>query len=531
MNSSLHTVNASMIISWLVIAGLFLLVIFQYREVTRYRRRFNRLLGERLGLGGEGRAPHSTQSWFVGELMLPVILLDTAKARVLSISPGAREWLAGLGVCRPETFIERQLADNDGENLSFRELKEQLSLRHRQSVSFIDQVELVDDVGRTRRLAINVTSLPLACTRGDQLLVFVSGVMSETGDDTAFQKFYQLIGATLTQPSLPLALNSILSALAKTTSQPVSLSVSIYRPETDSLELTTRRDLPDALTDPLKTAAAGYGHGVHATAAILDRPVLQDLRKPNDSVPRALAAKMMAAGVTFWASWPVCGLNGQLLGTLDVYGNRPGVIDRLSGRVPLAIHLAAATLERHHAAREVQARVQSLERQALFDHLTGLYSRGKTEEAMRQAIAHAQRYKTPLALAMFDIDLFKRINDTWGHDMGDEVLRSLANRVRQTVRGADVVGRWGGEEFLLLLPETRLEDAMLVAENIRKKAEDCNYSPVPVVTVSLGVAGYQLGDTPETLVKKADEALYAAKEAGRNRVVAHTGSGYREAAS
>jgi diguanylate cyclase (GGDEF)-like protein len=174
--------------------------------------------------------------------------------------------------------------------------------------------------------------------------------------------------------------------------------------------------------------------------------------------------------------------------------------------------------------------VQSLERQALFDHLTGLYSRGKTEEAMRQAIAHAQRYKTPLALAMFDIDLFKRINDTWGHDMGDEVLRSLANRVRQTVRGADVVGRWGGEEFLLLLPETRLEDAMLVAENIRKKVEDCNYSPVPVVTVSLGVAGYQLGDTPETLVKKADEALYAAKEAGRNRVVAHTGSGYREAA-
>tara|TARA_R100000789_G_scaffold71369_1_gene67122 strand:- start:145 stop:651 length:507 start_codon:yes stop_codon:yes gene_type:complete len=134
-----------MIISWLVIAGLFLLVIFQYREVTRYRHRFNRLLGERLGL------------------------------------------------------------------------------HHRESVSFIDQVELVDDVGRTRRLAINVTS--------------------------------------------------------------------------------------------------------------------------------------------------------------------------------------SATLERHHAAREVQARVQNLERQALFDHLTGLYSRGKTEEAMRQAIAHAQRYKTPLALAMFDIDL------------------------------------------------------------------------------------------------------------------------------
>lgn len=100
MNSSLHTINASMIISWLVIAGLFLLVIFQYREVTRYRRRFNRLLGERLGLDGEGRAPHSTQSWFVGEL------------------------------------------------------KGQRSLRHHEPVSFIDQVELVDDVGRTQRLAI-----------------------------------------------------------------------------------------------------------------------------------------------------------------------------------------------------------------------------------------------------------------------------------------------------------------------------------------------------------------------------------------
>src|SRR5690554_7942928 len=104
MNSSLHTINASMIISWLVIAGLFLLVIFQYREVTRYRHRFNRLLGERLGPDGQARVPHSTQSWFVGEL------------------------------------------------------KAQLSLHHRESVSFIDQVELVDDVGRTRRLAINVTS-------------------------------------------------------------------------------------------------------------------------------------------------------------------------------------------------------------------------------------------------------------------------------------------------------------------------------------------------------------------------------------
>jgi two-component system cell cycle response regulator len=126
---------------------------------------------------------------------------------------------------------------------------------------------------------------------------------------------------------------------------------------------------------------------------------------------------------------------------------------------------------------------------------------------------------------MLDVDFFKQINDSYGHDVGDEVLREFANRISANVRGIDLACRFGGEEFVVVMPDTDLSFAYMVAERLRQSVADAPFmvsatsKQVPV-TISIGVASSSNGDTPEVLLKRADQALYRAKRDGRNRVVA-----------
>jgi diguanylate cyclase (GGDEF)-like protein len=134
----------------------------------------------------------------------------------------------------------------------------------------------------------------------------------------------------------------------------------------------------------------------------------------------------------------------------------------------------------------------------------------------------ARRINRPFSAMIFDIDHFKKINDEYGHAAGDQTLRGLAERCRMSSRAVDVIGRYGGEEFVVLLPETNLESARLVAERLRqtimKNPFETNAGPLEV-TISIGVAESSKLDTLKTLVERADIALYEAKHAGRNRVM------------
>jgi len=163
-----------------------------------------------------------------------------------------------------------------------------------------------------------------------------------------------------------------------------------------------------------------------------------------------------------------------------------------------------------------------IEQQALVDGLTGLSNRRHAEDRLASELARAQRFGGPLAVVMSDLDDFKAVNDVHGHPVGDTVLREFARVLGATVRDADVAGRWGGEEFLLVLPGTDSAGAALLAERIRAHlAEGSLLTPegVPVrVTASFGVAAYEEGQNLETLVATADSALYEAKRAGKNRV-------------
>ena len=166
--------------------------------------------------------------------------------------------------------------------------------------------------------------------------------------------------------------------------------------------------------------------------------------------------------------------------------------------------------------------LEEVQRLAITDSLTGLHNRRHLLELARHELQRARRYRLPMSVFMLDIDEFKRVNDTYGHAIGDQVLQGVAECCRQELRGVDVLGRYGGDEFAAVLSETGLPAACQVAERLRKsiaqRALDTKAGQV-TVTVSLGVA--VLDDehlAPETLLDHADQALYVAKQSGRNRV-------------
>lgn len=172
----------------------------------------------------------------------------------------------------------------------------------------------------------------------------------------------------------------------------------------------------------------------------------------------------------------------------------------------------ASALARHRL-------IESLMHKALHDRLTGLFNRNKIEEVLQHELDRSQRYDNPLSILLFDVDNFKIINDNFGHDVGDRVLRELSVLVSQKLRAADLIGRWGGEEFIVVLTETPLDKAIGVANTIRRDVEANNFGLHQSLTISIGVAEYIAGDTKNSLIKRSDIALYQAKSSGRNNVV------------
>ena len=173
--------------------------------------------------------------------------------------------------------------------------------------------------------------------------------------------------------------------------------------------------------------------------------------------------------------------------------------------------------------KEIEAQNEALramlERQALSDPLTDLPNRRAFDSEAERAIAQAQRDGSPTAVGVADVDLFKRVNDTYGHAVGDEVLRTLSRAMKSAQRRGDLLGRIGGEEFGILLPRTTLDAALIVTERMRTYVQEAKTvladGRTIQVTISIGVTALRASDT---VLDRADEALYRAKQAGRNRV-------------
>lgn len=181
---------------------------------------------------------------------------------------------------------------------------------------------------------------------------------------------------------------------------------------------------------------------------------------------------------------------------------------------------AATTINRANVYAEIL-------KHATLDALTGFYNRRQLEERIKQEVSGAKRQKRNLCTIMTDIDYFKNVNDTYGHAAGDLVLKNVSSVIKHQLRDYDIAGRYGGEEFAIILPYTKIEEAQMVAQRLRRAVENTKIDISKVntdtdekiigVTISLGISEYKPGDNEKTLLQKADKALYKAKESGRNR--------------
>ena len=156
---------------------------------------------------------------------------------------------------------------------------------------------------------------------------------------------------------------------------------------------------------------------------------------------------------------------------------------------------------------------------ATLDMLTGLSNRFQFDNVLEHSISMAARYGRPLSLLLIDIDHFKEVNDRFGHLAGDDILKKLAQLLKGSVRKSDVIARWGGEEMVILLPDSELSAAVMLAETLRKRIAEYPFEKVGGVTCSIGAVQWQAGENTDDLFHRADEKLYTAKEEGRNRVV------------
>ncbi len=225
-------------------------------------------------------------------------------------------------------------------------------------------------------------------------------------------------------------------------------------------------------------------------------------------------------------------VNGRVMGSLQlVAGDREAFNEEDAQLLWVLVHVAENLLTREHAN-------ESLMMFAFTDHLTGLRTRGYFEQQLELEIKRSERKSEAFALLMLDIDHFKNLNDTYGHGIGDQVLREIAAVLTEDMREVDTVARYGGEEFVIILPETTEPEGMAVAERIRNAVAQRTFLSGPemagiaplALTISIGISNFPADSRDKKeLMGFADAALYAAKDQGRNRVLPHAASVRKEA--
>ncbi|HEX2205790.1 MAG TPA: diguanylate cyclase [Longimicrobium sp.] len=208
----------------------------------------------------------------------------------------------------------------------------------------------------------------------------------------------------------------------------------------------------------------------------------------------------------------------------DDYIAKPYNFQELEARVRAMLRIKHLQDELDQKNRELEVANKRLRKLSITDGLTGLFNHRHVHELLREEFERSHRTGEPIAVAMLDLDRFKQINDTYGHPTGDVILYETARILGETAREIDMPGRYGGEEFIVILPNTEEEEAGRFAERVRQAVEGHVYRDEANeirMTLSCGVASFpsEGADSPESLLKKADDALYVAKESGRNRVV------------
>lgn len=175
-------------------------------------------------------------------------------------------------------------------------------------------------------------------------------------------------------------------------------------------------------------------------------------------------------------------------------------------------------IELQYTRKKEDEYLEKLHRLSVTDPLTTLYNRRRINEVLHEYGENAKRYNDPFSIILFDVDNFKYVNDNYGHNIGDQVLIIIANIAKKSLRTSDYIGRWGGEEFLILLPKTEKHDAMVIGKKLRMEIENTFFPDINSITCSFGVAEASEPVDIDDIINNADKALYYAKNNGKNRV-------------
>jgi len=278
----------------------------------------------------------------------------------------------------------------------------------------------------------------------------------------------------------------------------------------------SRGELTEALTvgeriDLIPRVQFELGQGFSGWVAKEKKPVLlKDLRAERGEE---------AAGAASFLSVPLL-VQADVVGVINLSHSEPGAFDE--------DHLRLLSLISGQAAAAIQKQLmfKELERLATTDSLTSLNNRRRFQELLADEVVRARRYLQEFSIVIMDIDDFKRINDSCGHKAGDEILAEFGALIKRCARASDVTARYGGDEFVMLLPCTAGDSAIAAAERIRAVVERCAFPRRKKLTVSMGVASFPRdAEDGEELMAKADEALYAAKRLGKNKAIAYDPDG------
>ena len=201
--------------------------------------------------------------------------------------------------------------------------------------------------------------------------------------------------------------------------------------------------------------------------------------------------------------------------------NLVSIIRDVTQKVILEEVLEAREKQYKELAKELELKNISLSERVSIDNLTGIKNRYYFDERIKEEVDLAKRQKASFSLLLFDLDHFKLVNDNFGHDVGDKVLKRVTDAVSKIIRSYDIFARWGGEEFVVLMPNTTEAEAVPAAEKIRKTVEDISHPDIEKITISIGIAIWEADDDVDQIFVKADKALYTAKNQGRNRVMVY----------
>lgn len=254
-----------------------------------------------------------------------------------------------------------------------------------------------------------------------------------------------------------------------------------------------------------------------ASSEAVRRTAGEDLRQAMAERCDSLAGSVESAKDLAQLKTQVASQLGHIRESLNQFQQKEAETAPLTSQLE---QLASRVKEMEREAEENRVSLRRHQHKATHDPLTQLPNREAYEERLAHEVQRWQRYGHPLTLAVCDVDHFKRINDQFGHQAGDRVLKVIAKAIGRRLREVDFFGRYGGEEFVILLPETRDEDALSVLDDVRAALAEAafHYKKEPLtITISFGIAQFREGDSPGSVFGRADQALYAAKAAGRNR--------------